>query len=56
MKLLKGICYDIKSKKEIFNKHSEMHEFIDYYSSGQFATELQEFLNNEISDIVENGQ
>ncbi|HLS71061.1 MAG TPA: hypothetical protein VK027_05315 [Chitinophagaceae bacterium] len=41
---------------EIFNEHSGMHGFIDYYSAGQFAVELEEFLNNEISGMIENGQ
>lgn len=41
---------------EIFNEYSEMNGFIDYYSAGPFAMELESFLNNEIYDMAENGQ
>src|SRR5690625_688765 len=40
----------------IFDSHSGLYGFIDYYDAGEFATELQEFLDEEISGMVENEQ
>src|SRR5690625_2400603 len=41
---------------KIFNRHSGLYGFIDYYSAGQFAEEMEDFFNNEISGMVDNGQ
>lgn len=41
---------------KIFNRHAGLYGFIDYHSAGQFATKLEEFLNNETSRMVENEQ
>lgn len=43
-----------KQINKIFNKHAGLHGFIDYYNAGQFATELEEFLDEEITGMVEN--
>jgi len=40
----------------IFDSHSGLYGFIDYYSAGEFATELQEFFDEEISGMVESEQ
>lgn len=39
---------------EIFNSHARLDGFIDYYNAGQFAAELEEFLDHEISEMVGN--
>src|SRR5699024_4501125 len=41
---------------KIFTRHSGSYGFIDYYSVGEFATELEQFLDGEISEMVENEQ
>ena len=51
---------DIKRYKNqinrIFDSYSGLYGFIDYYIAGEFATELEEFLDEEISSMVENEQ
>jgi len=41
---------------KIFTRYLGSYGFIDYYSAGEFATELEEFLDEEISGMVENEQ
>lgn len=40
----------------IFNRHAGLYGFIDYHQAGEFATELEEFLDHEVSGMVENEQ
>jgi hypothetical protein len=41
---------------KIFNRHAGLHGFIDYYHAGEFAIELENFLENEITGMVDNKQ
>ncbi|MCT1905548.1 hypothetical protein [Oceanobacillus sojae] len=38
----------------IFDRYEGVHGFIDYYSAGPFASELEDFLDNDIRSIIEN--
>ncbi|WP_040984745.1 SWIM zinc finger family protein [Oceanobacillus jeddahense] len=50
---------DMKRYKNQINnilyRHAGGHDFIDYYSASNFAAELEEFLDNDIRGMIENG-